>query len=216
MTLKSGVIAGAVLIIILLLALFFIPAPEKSDPNENFIDFQEETQNTQIIVGYEKLENEKVSNALKVIVDGYVADFRQAAEEFGPSPTGRPYVLIVEDEEVFETDETIGVLLFVYQDFAGAHGIPRLMGHNFYKDTGEEVSLGDVLAISNWTLVAVAEGAEEYFTKKFGDSYFKEGIEAAEANYSSFLIKENEITFFFEPSRVAVYALGPQEYTISY
>lgn len=216
MSIKSTIILGGVLIIVLALALFFIPAPEKTSEEDLLVNFQEETQNTQIIIGYEKFGDEKIDANLAAIVDGYVAAFRETAEEFGESPSGRPYVLIIEDEEVVETDETVGVLLLVYHDFAGAHGLPRLLAHNFYKETGEEVSVGDMLAISSWTLVALAESTHDFFTEKLGDSFLTDGAEPSDANYKSFLIKEGEVTFFFEPYQVAVYALGPQEYTISY
>lgn len=215
MNIKTTVLAGLILIILLALALFFIPAPEKK-AEISYNTFEERTDLAEIIVEYPSLGYEKVDTSLTSAVDAYVADFRASVEESGISPNGRPYILLIEDQGIVESAETVGMLLLVYQDFGGAHGMPQLIGLNFYKETGEQVSLGDMLALTSWTLVSVAEGASDHFSKTLGDSFFKEGAEAGEDNYASFLIEEDTVSFYFQPYQVAAYALGPQEYTISY
>jgi len=215
---KTMVIGGGVLIIILALGLFFLPAPDKESEVEDdgYTFFEEKTQVAEITVEYASLENEKVDASLSSIINDYVVDFKAAVEEIGESPVGRPYILVIEDQEVYESETTLGVLLLVYQDFGGAHGLPQLIGLNFDKETGEEVLLSDVLALADMTLEELSEGATEYFMELLGDSFFDGGTDAEEQDFSSFVIDDGEVLFYFQPYQVAAYALGPQEYKIEY
>lgn len=218
MNMKTIVIAGGVLIIILALGLFLLPAPDKKSEivDDGYTFFEEKTRTAEITIEYPSLENEKVDASLDSIVSDYVADFKIAVNEIGESPVGRPYVLIIEDQEVYESPTTVGVLLLVYQDFGGAHGLPQLIGLNFDKETGEEIVLSDVLSLTNLTLEELAEDATEYFAELLGESFFPEGAEAAEENFGSFIVDSGEVLFYFQPYQVAAYALGPQEYKIEY
>jgi hypothetical protein len=218
MNMKTTVIGGAVLIVILALGLFLIPASEKKldVADDGYTFFEEKTQAAEITVEYPSLENEKVDATLDTIVQDYVQDFKAAVQEIGDSPVGRPYILVIEDQEVYESPTTVGVLLLVYQDFGGAHGLPQLIGLNFDKETGEEILLSDVLALVDITLEDLAGGATDYFAELLGDSFFSEGAEAVEENFSSFVVSDGEVLFYFQPYQVAAYALGPQEYKIEY
>ena len=208
---------GAILIVVLLAGLFFIPAPEKkSQVEDGYTFFEEKTNLAEIIVEYPSLGYEKADAALDAVIDTFVEDFRSATKELGESPTGRPYVFVIEDQKVVESAETIGILLLVYQDFGGAHGLPQLIGLNFNKETGEEISLDNVLDVIDQDLQSLSEGAKAHFTEILGESLFVEGTEAKEENFMSFILEENEVTFYFQPYQVAAYALGPQEYKISY
>ena len=213
---RNAVIGVGVLIVVLAIALFAIPAPERSDVEDDFIVFQEETKDTQIIIEYPVLDNKVSAARLTAIVDEYIADFNNTVKDIGPSPVGKPYVLIIEDVDFAETEKTEGVLLLMYQDFGSAHGISRLIGINFYKKTGERVSVQEVLTIGGKNLNSLSEEATVFFEEKLGEGFIKEGIEADAKNFESFFVKNNEIIFFFEASQVAVQALGPQEYTFSY
>ncbi|MBL1433985.1 hypothetical protein COB87_000185 [Candidatus Wolfebacteria bacterium] len=213
---RNTVIGLGALIVLLALALFIIPAPERSGTEDDFVVFQEETRDTQIIIEYPVLDNKVAAARLTAIVDGYIADFNNTAKDIGPSSIGKPYLLIIEDVDFAETEKTEGVLLLMYQDFGSAHGISRLIGINFYKKTGETVSLEGVLDIGGKNLNSLSEEATVFFEEKLGEGFIKEGAEVADKNFESFFVKNNEIVFFFEASQVAVQALGPQEYTISY
>ena len=215
MNIKVAVTGGLILIVLLSLALFLIPAPEKESDVVS-TSFEEKTDIAEITVKYPSLGYTEADEVLSEVVGEFVGDFKVAVEESGPSPSGRPYILVIEDQAVVESADTVGVLLLVYQDFGGAHGMPQLIGLNFYKDTGVQVSFEDVLARVNKTADMVAEGAISYFEETLGDSFFKDGAEVGEYNYKSFLIEGNTVTFYFQPYQVAAYALGPQEYTISY
>lgn len=214
---KNIVIGGAVLIVILALALFFIPKPEEESlAQDQYTFFEEKTDTAEIMVEYPSLPYERADISLQIIVNEYVAEFKSMVDEFGKSPTGRPYILIIEDQEIVESSTTVGILLLVYQDFGGAHGLPQFIGLNFNKETGEEVSLDTVLEITKQSLASLSEGASLHFAGILEEAFFPEGVEAEEENFSSFLLTENTATFYFQPYEVAPYALGPQEYKISY
>lgn len=215
MNLKAVVIVGAIVVVVLALLLVFTPAPEK-DESPQLYTYSQNTDTTEIMVEYPYFGYEKADEKLKEIVENFVGGFEEAVREIGPLPNGRPYVLVVEDEITTETEDTVGITLLVYQDFGGAHGLPQFIGLNFYKETGEEVTLSDVLTRIDRTLENLAQETDVYFTQKIGEGYFSEGTEPVEENYQSFLIGESEITFYFQPYQVAAYALGIQEYKISY
>lgn len=212
MNIKNAVIGGGIIIVILGALLYFVPAPaEKEDP---YISYEVREEAYEIMVEYPRLASVQAQESLENIIDTYVAGFEETVSDFGMSPTGRPYVLIVEDEEVVETQDTVGINLLVYQDFGGAHGLPQYIGLNFDKETGEELVLADVLELLDTTLEDVAALSTAHFEETLAESFFRGGAEPIEENYSSFLIREDGVTFYFQPYQVAAYALGIQEYTI--
>lgn len=215
MNLKASIIVGGVAVVVLALLLIFTPAPEKKQ-EAAFYTYTQNTDTAEIMVEYPYFGYEKADKKLEEIVQNFVGGFEEAVREIGPLPNGRPYVLVVEDEVTAETEDTVGITLLVYQDFGGAHGLPQFIGLNFYKETGEEVALSDVLTRIDLTLEELAQKTDAYFIEKIGEGYFAEGAEPVEENYQSFLIGENEVTFYFQPYQVAAYALGIQEYKISY
>lgn len=212
MNIKSAVIVGAVVIVVLGALLYFIPAPKEPA----YVSYEVREDSYEIIVEYPALPYEAAQKNLEDIVGTFVGGFEEVVSEFGLSPTGRPYTLIVEDVEVAESRDTTGILLLVYQDFGGAHGLPQYVGLNFDKDTGEEVVLDDVLTLLEKSFEDVVTEVNTHFEEELGEAFFSEGAEAREENYSSFLINGNEVTFYFQPYQIAAYALGIQEYTFMY
>ena len=214
MNIKSAVIVGGIIIVILGALLYFVPAPQEKEGLYVSYEVREDTY--EILVEYPVLPYEQAQTSLEEIVSTYVKGFEETVQEFGKSPTGRPYLLIVEDAALVESQHTVGINLLVYQDFGGAHGLPQFIGLNFTKDGGEEVVLEEALSLLDTSLEDLAAEATLHFEETLGESFFREGAEPREENYSSFVIGDDEVTFYFQPYQVAAYALGIQEYSFSY
>lgn len=208
-------IAGAVLIVVLAVLLFVIPAPEKS-PESQVVSYEEETATTTIDVTYKTFGISTIDTAFENVVDGYVRDFKAQAVTFGASPTNRPYVLAVEGQAYATTATTAGIQFLVYKDFGGAHGLPQLLGVNIDRESGEVVTLTETLERISLSLDELAQAAQTHFAQELGDSLYMEGLAPEEENFSSFLIASDAVTFYFQPYQIAAYALGAHELSIGY
>lgn len=116
-------------------------------------------------------------------------------------------------DKVYVGPDIISLELVLSQYTGGAHSIALLSGMNFDRASGRLLMLDDALEMIGLTVHDVSAQASAYFTQKFGDSFFVDGVNTNPENFSSFTISKDKVTFIFQEYQVAAYAAGPQEFS---
>ncbi len=106
-----------------------------------------------------------------------------------------------------------------YDYMGGAHGMPLWIGMTFDLQSGQRLTLEDVIGNSEEELKEIVT---EYFAEYIGrnpEYFWADAIETVkeEADFDlSFYLTEDGIKFYFPPYALACYAAGFQEVTIPY
>lgn len=162
---------------------------------------------------YPQTAYDTINAQLKQFVDHTIADFRSAIPNSDDVPE-RKYLMSIEVKHVYIGSDFVSVQFSVYRDFGGAHGLGMMTGKTYVTQTGKEVVLDDVLALTGETLWSLSEKVTAAFKQSIGDVFFEEGASPVAENYAAFTVSPDEVTFYFAPYQVAAYALGPQEFSL--
>ena len=173
--------------------------------NQYLLDYQE-----QIILG----EKEKAEEYEEYLKDWY----KENPPEGEVSVRAWGYIGQV-SEIVYLDDHYLSFVQYGYDDWGGAHGMPYRTGFTFDLNTGERLSLTDVI------------GNSEEELKKIVTAYFAEDINAFPQGYwedavstvtkyttleSDFYLTKDGICFYFAPYYLSSYAAGFQSEVIPY
>ncbi len=147
---------------------------------------------------------------------------RWLEEEYGEALeySGVPYSFSSNVSPIYYMDGTyISFLSQNYDYTGGAHGMPYWIGYVFNLQTGEELSLPDIIEIDDITL---KELVTKYFTKMYDEEPEAYWGNAVDTVYeytnleSPFYLNEEGIVFYFGPYDLAPYAGGFQEIMVPY
>ena len=122
--------------------------------------------------------------------------------------------------EVSYIDDTYLSFCQAYYEYTGgAHGMPYRVGYTFNLQTGELLTLGDVIGNTEEELREIVGRYFEELISKDPELYWEgsvEGIKEWTSFDSFFYLTEEGIRFYEEPYSISSYAAGFQEVTIPY
>ena len=97
----------------------------------------------------------------------------------------------------------------------GAHGNVEVISFNYEKENNKRLGLNDMFKkpAEDYLSVLAALG-DKYFTGKYGEAFFPEGVSATPANFGVWYTDDEKITFVFQPYQVAPYAYGIPEFPV--
>ena len=116
-------------------------------------------------------------------------------------------------------DKHLSYVMKCYDYLGGAHGMPYWTCLNFDKKTGENISLSEVVGLSEEELKDVCVKYFEGIIEANPDDYWEDALATVRefTTYeSSFLLTKEGIMFFFSPYDLSSYAAGFQAVIIPY
>lgn len=151
--------------------------------------------------------------------DQFIADFVEAGKELPNDFLRVPWSY---EGNVAPILDTMGILSFMFNEYSfsgGAHGNGYQEFYNFDLETGELLTLNDLL-----------EGDYEGAVNELIERYFREMEDLADtvslqegglfedsiALNENFYLTPNELGFYYNPYEIAPYAAGPKEIIIPY
>ncbi len=155
-----------------------------------------------------------IDTHIKAVVEGAMTEFKNDTAAGPPPPDSA--VSQYEFQSMFDSayvgPDVVSAKLVVSTYMGGAHGNAVILGLNYDRETGAELTLDDALAMIGLTLEEVAERARAELSAKLGaDLISPDGANPTAENYSTFTVGPDSITFVFQTYQVAPYAAGVQE-----
>lgn len=94
----------------------------------------------------------------------------------------------------------------------GAHGNLEMISFNYDKETGNRLSLDSLFTVAAAKYLPVlSEKGNAYFTQKFPETFFKEGLDPKPVNWGVWYATDIELVFVFQTYQVLPYASGTPE-----
>lgn len=116
-----------------------------------------------------------------------------------------------------------GKYLSFYQDehyyYGGAHGMPYHEGYTFDLETGEEMTLSDIISNSEEELIDIVVAHYDAYMAPYRDSFWNDALEVIEDGVTmerDFYLTEKGIVFEVPPYDIAPYVGGYQTVEIPY
>ena len=156
-----------------------------------------------------------VDLAIEGAVQASAKSVRDEAIKANPVAEGfRKYELFGTTQGTYVGPDVISARLVLAQDFGGAHPLPIIVSFNFFRESGQQVSLGDALSLIGLSFEEMAAGAKRQLNERYSEMLIApEGADALAENYSTFTISASAVTFIFQPYQVTAYAAGAPEVT---
>ncbi|HEY4524964.1 MAG TPA: RsiV family protein [Candidatus Paceibacterota bacterium] len=175
----------------------------------------EEDEEYIINVTYPQFGVPVVDLAIEGAVQASAKSVRDEAIKANPVAEGfRKYELFGTTQGTYVGPDVISARLVLAQDFGGAHPLPIILSFNFFRENGEEVTLGDALSLIGLSLEEMAAGAKRQLNERYSEMLIApEGADALAENYSTFTISASAVTFIFQPYQLTAYAAGAPEVT---
>jgi hypothetical protein len=202
---------------------------------------QEIAQNTEIVITDKKITDntkpfkiditypqvagqDEFNKMVQDIVDKEISDFKKnslendnAVKKVDPASYEkypREYDLQISYDKGTADENTISVVINIYNFEGGAHGASYSKAINYSPKEKREIKLADLFIPSQANyLKIVSDFSIKDLTKQIDpgmldSSWINEGAGPKEENYSVFLINKNDITFYFQQYQVAAGAAG--------
>ncbi|OGG55692.1 hypothetical protein A3D71_02105 [Candidatus Kaiserbacteria bacterium RIFCSPHIGHO2_02_FULL_55_20] len=203
--------------------LFAPRAPEASVPSDvaagsttgqgtemRVTDVYESTNAYRIEAHYPQFGIPAADEKIKAVVDAAIAGFKSY-------PTNPPDSSTPQNEfagsfnSTYVGPDVVSVALSFSEDTGGAHPNTVVVGVNVDRKTGKELTLDDALALLGKTLSQVADNSLVQLKSELGENFiFPDGAKGEPANYSTFLVSKDKVTFIFNNYQVAPYSSGRQ------
>lgn len=106
-----------------------------------------------------------------------------------------------------------------YEYTGGAHGMPYWTGFTFDLQTGQRLSLADIVENSEEEINGIVTGYFAAYINENPDNFWEDAILTVQGQSdfnSRFYLTEEGINFYFEPYALACYAAGFQQVTVPY
>lgn len=154
----------------------------------------------------DRLADERVANA--------VAQFRAHAQELNDEGTP-PWELNLEGT-LYSNGATISMLWNHYEYIGGAHGGIILSSQNHVLPGGEPLTLADIFPHKEKALKIISElSRKKLLAQDLPADMVTMGTEPKEENFCTFVLGNNDITFYFSPYQVAPFSEGTVTVSLS-
>jgi len=185
----------------------------KAKGTEDVINKINKTLENYIINQMNVSENEDTNENLQDAVANFNNEYKSFKNDFPES--AQQWEVFIDGEVTHRSPEIISVAITSYMDTGGAHGNSRVQFFNFNSQTGEELSIND--------LVGNMEGLSEVIKKKLiteiktgpdnmENLFFGKDFELPETlGYS-----DKGLIVLYNPYEIASYAQGIIEFTIPF
>ncbi len=173
------------------------------------VPVREETDQYSINAQYPQFGLPVADRRIKKTVEDAISSFKANASQAGGGPVQYDFTSLF--DSLYAGEDFVSVELVISEYLGGAHPGAQFIGFTFDGETGEELSLNDVLALTGLSLEQVAEAARRELSEKLGEAFFEEGAAASSENYGTFVVDADSVTFVFQEYQVAPYAAGPQK-----
>ncbi len=155
---------------------------------------------------------------VEAMVDGFLKDHRELAEEAGGAPPGQPWSLEIGYAAPYRSDRLAAVRLGGYDYRGGAHGMPIIETLLVDLADGRLLAPADLFQPnSNWPSV-LSEQARAALKGRDGlgpdQDWLHRGTAPEADNFQSLLPGTDGLTLIFPPYQVASYAAGVQEVSV--
>lgn len=207
-----------IVIVVLLLAAglyFFLPEPTQAPTQDGPIitnvpqvsseSFREDTDRYVINISIPEISGDQAFLELRNDIQMRVEDFRSFATDYDGVVTA-PWVLDIEVEEI-ESDTLVSYVVNWYEYAGGAHGNIVVTSYNYKKDTGEKITLENVVTSLDH-LYTFAALADKELTVDYPEGSSGENPE----NWNTWYADNESVTFIFSPYQIAAYAVGTQKF----
>lgn len=124
-------------------------------------------------------------------------------------------------EVTYNKNGIISILCSGYEFPTGAaHGMPYNVSYTFDLNTGELLTLSDLLSVDNKTTQKLIVSAASKVINKNPSEYWEDAInivrESAGIQNTNFYLDEKGVVFYYAPYELAPYASGTQFFTVPY
>lgn len=170
----------------------------------------ESTDKVDMDIRYPFLGLPKIDEGIKNFVNEEKQKAQKIADEIGLFEE-RKHSLNINWDYFYENDNLVSIKFLVYNDTGGAHGNQLVIGKNYLKENGKEISLKDIFKANSDYLGRISKMTTEDLSLRLKNNFFKEGAEPKGENFQSFTFNDDSLIFHFSPYQVAAYALGDQE-----
>ncbi|MCX6721212.1 MAG: DUF3298 and DUF4163 domain-containing protein [Candidatus Staskawiczbacteria bacterium] len=160
---------------------------------------------------------------VKDIIDKEINDFKtnslendaavKQVDPVGYAKYPREYELDISYDKGVVDENTVSVIINIYNFEGGAHGASYSKAVNYSPKTKIEIKLANLFPDQPDYLKTISDFAIKDLTKKIDpqmadNSWINTGAGPKEENYSVFLINKNNITFYIQQYQVAAGAAG--------
>lgn len=168
---------------------------------------------------------ERINSYMKETMDADISYERQVSEEVMSireeyDAAFPAYSLSSDIYEIAYVDDTYISFCQAYYEYSGgAHGMPYRIGYTFNLQTGELLTLTDVIGNTEAELKEIVGRYFEELINKEPENYWEgsaDSIREWTSFDSSFYLTEEGIRFYEGPYSISSYAAGFQEVTIPY
>jgi len=212
---KTKIIIGIVALLVLC-AYFFLPAPTQAPAEENTPiianvpqigpeSFREDTERYVINISIPEVEGDQAFLELRNDIQMGVEFFREIVDEYN-DPMSAPWILDIEVEEI-QSNTLVSYLVNWYEYTGGAHGNIVVESYNYNLETGDRVSVGDIVSSLDH-LYTFAALADKELTIHYPEGSSGENPE----NWNTWYADNESVTFIFSPYQIAAYAVGTQKF----
>lgn len=162
---------------------------------------------------FDALEYTALNEAIKKCYNDCYRSFETSLAYEGASPLSLQYAFDFK-YEIYDYKNLKSVLLTSWSYTGGAHGNTLLFSYCFDKTsqrfvTASEASGIPISQIALKTRMQLTENPDIYV-----DEWFIEGTDPLDENYNTFVMTDKGLIVYFEPYRIAPYAVGILEATI--
>ena len=164
---------------------------------------------------------ENIDEEITMLIDFLITEAEIAGEELSVIGLESKGGLYISQENFSSVDDVKSTFLKVSLNTGGAH--PNTFFHTwtYHKDSGEILSFSSLFQQEHnplWTIYPIVkESLLDQMGEGANEAMIDEGTgESDFENYQSFVLDGEKLVFFFEPYRVAPYAVGPQQVEIPF
>lgn len=208
MLLAIGLLAGGAYV--MRTTVHVPPSVSHAIPTLHTLTISEETATYAIDVQYPQFGIPAVDAHIQTVLENMLTEFRAYPPLPSESAAGKN-AFVGRFDKSYVGPDIISVELILSTDTGGAHPMTLFSGMAFDRSTGKRLELADALELTGKTVADVSASSTDFFDKKFGEAFFREGADTNPENYSSFTVSMDAVTFVFQQYQVAAYAAGPQE-----